>query len=395
MAQAGLSRTKKALLGIGVLALAGAGVFWGVLPWVVDGRKNAEIPHSPYPVSDEAMALHKTLTIADLHADSMLWSRDCLDRHDYGLVDLPRLNDGNVAIQVFGLVTQVPPYRPGIGGDPNDDQVTPLVIGNRWPIGAWTSLLQRATHQSWRLHDAAARSKGGLTVVRTSGELKQVLQRRAQGEPVVAGLLGLEGVHALEGDVANIQVLDEAGVRLIGLAHFADNFAAGSAHGMQKHGLTDDGKALLQEIERRQLIVDVAHSSPKTIEEVLALGTRPVVVSHGGVQGTCPGERNLSDAQVRAIAAGGGIIGIGLWEIATCGTDLHATVRAIRHVADLVGVAHVALGMDMDGSIHAFIDVSEMAAITQLLLDDGFSHEEVAQIMGGNTRDFLLKWLPQ
>ncbi len=385
---------RKLILSLAVIAMLAALVIWMIFPPVADRWLNHTVPHAPYEISSEAQELHNKLIVADLHADSMLWPRDFTKEHSYGLVDLPRMIKGNMGIQVFGVVTKVP-YISDIGTNIDSDQMNMLTMVSRWPIATWDSLLERTLYQNKRLKLAASKSAGALKFVTTAQGLSEVIKARRGGENISAGLMGIEGAQALDKSVANIQVLDNAGIRLIGLAHFFDNFVAGSAHGYQKYGLTEAGKKLVAEIEKRELIIDLAHASPKTIDDVLAMATRPVLVSHGGVKGTCPGERNLSDDHVRRIAAAGGIIGIGIWEAATCGTDLHTTVKAIRYTADLVGTDHVALGMDMDGSIIGFIDVSEMAALTQLLMDDGFSEQEIRQIMGENTMNFLLKWLPQ
>jgi membrane dipeptidase len=109
--------------------------------------------------------------------------------------------------------------------------------------------------------------------------------------------------------------LDAAGFRMIGLAHFFDNEFAGSAHGVEKYGLTEQGRALVRDMERRKILVDLAHASPKTIEDVTAMASRPVIFSHTGVRGTCDNRRNLSDEQLRKIAATGGVIGIGFWDV--------------------------------------------------------------------------------
>ena len=116
--------------------------------------------------------------------------------------------------------------------------------------------------------------------------------------------------------------------------------------------------------------------------------------SHGGVEGTCPGTRNLSDRHIRAIAATGGVIGIGYWDTAVCATSVTAIVKAIRYTADLVGVEHVALGSDFNGTIHAPFDVTGLAQLTEGLLGAGFSRDDIAAIMGGNVQRLLLASLP-
>jgi len=140
--------------------------------------------------------------------------------------------------------------------------------------------------------------------------------------------------------------------------------------------------------------LDVAHASPALFDDVLAMATRPVVSSHTGVAGTCAGQRNLADAQLRAIAATGGVVGIGYWPTASCGGDVAAIIRSIRYTADLVGVEYVALGSDFDGSVQTPFDTTGLSLITAGLLADGFSEANIASIMGGNVVRLLQAALP-
>jgi microsomal dipeptidase-like Zn-dependent dipeptidase len=124
------------------------------------------------------------------------------------------------------------------------------------------------------------------------------------------------------------------------------------------------------------------------------MATRPVVVSHTGVRGTCDNRRNLSDEHLKAIAKTGGVIGIGYWQTATCGTDARAIARAIRYTVDLIGVQHVGLGSDYDGAIAAPFDTTGLVLITDALLDEGFTESEVEMIMGRNALRLLKENLP-
>ena len=142
-------------------------------------------------------------------------------------------------------------------------------------------------------------------------------------------------------------------------------------------------------------LVDLAHASAQTIDDVVAVATRPVVVSHTGVKGTCDNNRNLSDEQLRKIAATGGVIGIGYWDSATCGTDARAVARAVRHAANVVGVRAVALGSDFDGAVTEPFDTTGVVLVTDALLEEGFNEEEVAAIMGGNVFRLLAETLPR
>lgn len=377
-----------------MLLIAGF-VFFGVLPDVVGERMNRVIYPPPYEATSQARTLHDSILVADLHGDSLLWNRD-LTMRGYGQIDIPRLVEGNVALQAFTVVTKVPAGQ-NIESNPADarDNITLLAISQRWPVATWTSLKARALYQADRLHALERRSGGKLVIVKSAKDLRDVLERRESDPKLVAGFLGIEGLHCLEGDRANIRELFSAGYRMMAPTHFFDNKVAGSAHGVAKGGLTPFGREVVRELEERSILIDLAHASTKTIDDVLEMTSRPVVVSHTGVRGTCDNQRNLSDRHIRGIAETGGVIGIGVWETAVCGASAIEVADAMRYVADLVGVEHVALGTDFDGAIAAPFDVTGLVQVTDALLAQEFSEEDVAAIMGGNTVRVLLDTLPE
>ena len=130
------------------------------------------------------------------------------------------------------------------------------------------------------------------------------------------------------------------------------------------------------------------------IIDVLAVATRPVVVSHTGLRGTCETPRNLADAQMKRIADAGGIVAVGYWDAAVCDISPEGVVRSLRHAVDLLGVDHVALGSDFDGVTRTAFDTSELAVLTQHMLRSGFTREEIRKVMGENTARFLEAQLP-
>ena len=350
---------------------------------VVDGQLNAVIGHDPYPVSADARGLHAELTVVDLHADSLLWQRSLLERNERGHVDLPRLQEGGVALQVFTAVTKTPKDMNYDANSDETDNITALARFQGWPAATHDSLLERALYQGERLHGYAAASDE-LVVVTTAAELDELLARRAAGEPLVGGLLGIEGGHAIEGSLEGLRALHAAGFRYVGLTHFFDNELGGSAHGVEQGGLTELGRQVVAELAELGMVVDLAHASPALFSEVLAATSRPVVVSHTGVKGTHDSPRNLSDEQLRGVAATGGVVGVGYWDGAVGEASLPAIVAAMTYVKDLVGVEHVALGSDFDGTITAPLDTSELPALTHALLEAGWTAEEVSAAMGGN-----------
>jgi len=387
---------KRWIAGIVLVTLvAGALVFFLVVPGIVEKAQNGMVEHDPYTVSPQAQALHDSLVIADWHADTLLWNRDILERGDRGHVDLPRLAEGNVALQMFTTVTRSPA---GQNYESNSadarDQLTPLVIGQAWPPRTWTNLTERGLYQAERLHDAAEAAPEALRIIRSKGDLAELLEARAGGAETIGALLGAEGGHVLEGDIANLARLYDAGFRMIGLTHFFDNALGGSLHGTSNAGLTDFGREVVAGMVERGMIIDLAHASPAMARDVLDMVDVPVVVSHTGIHSHCPSHRNFEDDLMRAIADRGGLIAIGYWADVTCDATPEGVASAIAAAVDLVGYGHVALGSDYDGAVTVAFDTSELAALTQALLDRGLSEEVIRAVMGGNTVRFLSQRLP-
>ena len=383
-------------LGLGGVIVLAAGAFFAFAPGIVEKGQNKVVLHDPWPVSDQAAALHKTLTIGDWHSDALLWDRDLLTRSDRGHVDLPRLRAGNVAVQVFTTVTKTPA---GMNYDHNAagarDNITLLVFGQLRPVKTWFSLTERALDQAARLQAMADKAPDQLVVVRSVADLDRVLAARAKGAETVAGLLGAEGGHALEGKIENLDRLYDAGFRLMGLTHFFDNELGGSLHGEEDAGLTPFGRQVVKAMVQKHMVIDLAHASEQMAKDVLAMeGTRPIV-SHGGIHGTCPVKRNFPDALMQDIAAKGGVIGIGDWAEVTCDATPKGVARSVVAAVRLVGEDHVALGSDFDGAVETQFDASELSALTQALMDAGLSDAVIAKVMGGNTVRFLRETLPQ
>jgi microsomal dipeptidase-like Zn-dependent dipeptidase len=179
----------------------------------------------------------------------------------------------------------------------------------------------------------------------------------------------------------------------LGLHHFFDNRLGGSLHGESRQGLTDFGRQVVQKAVDMGFIIDVAHSSPASVDQVLALNPNPVIVSHTGIKGTCNSSRNLADEQMQRIAAAGGLIGIGYWN-AVCDISPGGVATTIKYAIDLVGVDHVALGSDYDGATTVAFDTSQLALVTGALLDAGLSESQIRQVMGENQLRFFSAQLP-
>lgn len=206
--------------------------------------------------------------------------------------------------------------------------------------------------------------------------------------------MGMEGGHPLEGNIENLDKLYDAGYRLIGLQHFFDNELGGSLHGTSNAGLTPFGREVVLRAAEKNMIIDLAHSSPQVVKDVLAITAQPLVVSHSGIFSHCRVKRNFPDTLMKQIAATGGVIGIGYWKDVTCDDTPAGIVRTIRSAIDLLGEDHVSLGSDFDGAVATQFDTSELAALTHEMLRQGFSKQEIHKVMGGNMLRVLLQILP-
>ena len=379
---------KKILVSISVILALAAIVFFTMGPKHFDTSMNKVVMATP---STNNAAYNSLPFVADMHCDVLLWDRNFFNDHDYGHVDLPRMQRANMAFQAFTIVSKVPR---GINIERNSDetdQVALLSFVQLRPPSTWFSIKSRALHQINQLHDFAKESNDQFRIIKTKSDLERFISDRKQNSTIASGMVGLEGAHCLEGDLNNLNEFYQAGVRYIGLAHFFDNEWAGSAHGMKKGGLTEPGRQLIKKIDSLQIIIDLAHSSTQTINDIFTMTNSPVIVSHTGVRAMCNNQRNLSDEHILEIGRRNGLIGVGLWETAVCGTDAVATAKSIKYVAGKIGVDKVALGSDFDGAITAHFDVTGLPLIMEALEEEGFSQNEIELIMGGNVRDFLLR----
>lgn len=367
-----------------------------VVPPILEKSMNKVEPEEQLTVSDGTRLVHNALLIGDWHADSTLWARDLGELESYGHVDIPRLQKGNVALQMFTTVTKSPD---GLNYEENKadapDNITKAAIVQGWPLSTLSSLKARALFQAQKLHRLAESHPDDFMLVDSQAALETLLQKRQTNPRFVGGLIGTEGSHALDGDLNNIQVLFDNGFRMMSLQHFFDNKLGGSLHGTSNAGLTEFGKQAVQIMQQMDIIVDVSHSSHQTVKDVLAISQAPLVVSHTGLNGHCNTKRNIDDELMVDIAKGGGLIAIGYWDEAVCGKHPNDIADAIIYGIGLLGEDHLSLGSDYDGGVPVGFDTSDLALITQALIEKGVEQTAIAKVMGGNMLRFLQQELPK
>ena len=381
------------LLGLTFIFITFTSLVIGALlfgPKYVDSKINQTSPHSPFEVSDKANKLHKDLLIGDWHADSTLWNRDLSNQYDYGHVDIPRLQKGNVALQMFTSVSKSPRGQNYNKNETSaNDNITSLVILQRWPIKTWSSLAERVIYQARKIRTLEKEDSQNFMLILSQSDLNDFMQKRKSNLDLIGGLLGTEGSHALDGELQNIERLFDEGFRMMSLQHFFDNKLGGSLHGISGRGLTKFGQEAIKEMLRLGIIIDVSHSSENVVKDVLSLSDQPILVSHTGFNGYCPSSRNISDSLMKEIAKKGGLVAVGFWDAAVCNNTPKSVAEAIQYGIKLIGAKHVALGSDFDGAVRPGFDSSELVAITHELLEAGVEESDIRLVMGENMFNFL------
>ncbi len=323
--------------------------------------------------SPEAHALLARYPAIDLHADSLMWTRwigyDLHKRHSPplpkaalgGHVDVPRMREGGMGAQFFGLVS--------------------LPIADRMK-----GMARVIDEQIDALEETIARKPDALRLVRTAADVE-----RAQADGAVSALLGIEGAHALEGDLDKLDGFAARGVRYLGVLHFSSNEAGFPAYGRgrrDQEGLTAWGFALVERCEARGVIVDLAHINKRGFLDACRVAKKPPIVSHTGVLGAFEHWRNIDDEQLRAVSDKGGVVGVIFCPRFVGGDGLEPVVKHLLHVIGQVGEDHAALGSDWDGFIVPTAPLADPTGIPLLvdaLLAAGLSERTIAKVVRLNT----------
>jgi len=316
--------------------------------------------------------------VADGHADSLMWNRDLTLRSTRGQVDFPRLREASVNLQCFTLVTRGFPF---IGGFPV------FAAWQGWPRAARRSEWTRANWQIDQLERFCAASGGGVAIATERMHL-----RAHQATSTLSAVLGVEGAHAIEGQVERIAQLHARGVRFMGLTHLANNELGGSSFPMMgNRGASALGAEVLEEMARVGMSVDVAHASERTLEMLLEVPGLRVFCSHTGVRSAGGGGRNLSDAVLARMSQAGGVAGIIYATVYLGGRELSDVVRHIDRALAVMGEGGVALGSDFDGMVplpRGMRDVTDLWKLTELLLRR-YPERVVRGVLGENLRRFF------
>lgn len=312
------------------------------------------------------------LCIVDAHCDTLFTAprqgRRLAEASERGHLDLPRLKAGGVSLQFFALFS-----APEFG-----------------PAGFTLKALEMIDH----FYEATQEDP----------DLWPLLWREdvpLVGQGKVAGLLSIEGAEPLGGSVAALRAFHRLGVRAVGLTwNYRNELADGQLEAESRGGLTSKGRAIVQEMARLGMLIDVSHLSDTGFEHVLETVSGPVIASHSNARAVCNHLRNLTDNQIRALATCGGVMGMNfapyfLREGAHASID--DVIRHIDHIAALVGPRYIGLGSDYDGieaTPRGLEHPGRLLDLADRLLRRGYGEEDVRLIMGGNFLRVLAKVLP-
>lgn len=306
--------------------------------------------------------------IADCHCDTIvLMGKKDFDfgRHNCtGHIDLPRLIVGGVGLQFFAICTA--PYMRH-------------------------SYLHAALEQIGRYHRCLYANSRHLKSLENESDLAA-----AEREGKIGALLALEGAEPLEGSPELLEIFHRLGVRALSLTWNDRNlYADGAGEESAGGGLTRAGRDLVQELSLKGIILDLAHLSTRCFFEALDITGRPPLVSHANSRRLCDHPRNLTDEQLKALAARGGVIGLSIYPRFISNeaeAGLEQLLDHFVHIAGLIGVEHLAFGSDFDGidcTVKEIKNVSDYAALPEALCRRGFHPREVKLIAWDNVRRIL------
>ncbi len=312
-----------------------------------------------------------------------MWNRDLNLASDEGHVDFPRLREAGVKLQCFTVVTRGFPFIDGF----------PLFMARRkWPLHARRGEWARCLWQLDRLAGFCRDSEGKASIAATARQLEDNLTAQR-----LSAVLGIEGAHVIEGDPARIAQLHERGVRFVGLTHLHNNELGGSSFPfMGNKGLTPLGHQTLDAMAGSKMILDVAHASLKTLDDMLARSDQRLFCSHTGVSGVTPSWRNIPDHALKTIADRGGVVGIIFATYYVGGKQLDDVLRHIEHAINVMGEDAVGFGSDYDGMVPLPVgmrDVRDLPKLTHAMLKRGWSEGRVEKVIGENLRRYFREQL--
>lgn len=319
--------------------------------------------------------IHQHSFVFDAHCDTLMAGtpgpeyRDLLQWGSRGHLDLPRLRAGGINCQIFACF----PGRPLLSACPA------------------SAALERVQ----ALYDWMERAPGQFLLVRTAADLASLTP-----DGPIGAILGLEGTEALAGSLSLLRIFHRLGVRNIGLTWDRRTAAADGVGVGSQAGLTDFGRELVAVCNQLGIMIDISHLNPAGIADVFATSRKPIIASHSNAYAVCPHRRNLTDEQLRQVAATGSVVGVTFvddyLDVDPTAANLERLLDHIDHIVQVAGIEHVGIGSDFDGCIPiADLDSGEKyPTITAGLERRGYTVSQIELILGENFRRVFSEVLP-
>ena len=308
----------------------------------------------------EVCQVHQHILTLDTHCDTPMFFDQNIQfthRDPKILVDLHKMTEGHQDATIMVAYLPQPTDHPKEYADNIFDQIEHIVADNSQYIA-----LARNPNDLW--------------------------MNKHQGKKSI--MLGIENGHALDGKIENLRHFAQRGIVYMTLCHNGDNDICDSARGSQTWGgVSDFGKQVIREMNRLGIMVDLSHAHEKSFYDALELSQTPIVCSHSSCRALCDHPRNLTDDQMRALAAKGGVMQVTLYNgflVKDGQATIEDAMRHLEHAIDVMGIDHVGLGTDFDGDggIVGLANSSELPNFTRQLLKRQFSEEDIQKIWGGN-----------
>lgn len=313
-----------------------------------------------------AKSIHQRIITIDSHTDTpMIFPGEFnIGEKEGGKVNLPFMEEGR--IDATFMVAYIPQGK-------RDEEA--LRMATDYAIERLNQVIRQQ-----------ALNPGRMAIATTP---QQILETKRQGKKAIC--LGIENGYALGKRIENLHMFKDMGVSYITLCHNGDNDICDSARGNREwNGLSPFGKEVVKEMNRLGIMVDISHAAESSFYDALETSQAPIIASHSSARLLCDHPRNLTDDQLRALAAHGGVAQICLYK-GFINEDaekasLTDAIRHINHIVNLVGIDHVGIGSDFDGDgeVIGCSATNELINITVRLLEEGYTEEDIRKIWGGN-----------
>ena len=321
----------------------------------------------------QACDLHQRVLTLDTHCDTPMFFPQGVDfgsRDSRILVDLHKMSEGHQDATI--MVSYLPQPQQG-------ETFTSKVAFEVAGPTEYADLIFD------KIESMVEKNKEFLSIARTPADL---YANKQQGRHSI--MLGIENGLAIDGQLERLQHFAQRGIVYMTLCHNGDNDICDSARGNSTHqGVSAFGRQVIAEMNRLGIMVDLSHASEKTFYDALELSELPIVCSHSSCRALCDHPRNLTDEQMRALAAKGGVMQVTMYN-GFLVKDGEATVldalRHLEHAIEVMGIDHVGIGTDFDGDggVRGMANAAELINFTRLLLSRQFSEQDIEKIWGGN-----------